>query len=1505
MPESPLVSCVMPTHGRRRFVRQAIRYFLRQTYTNRELVILDDGPDPVADVVPDDPRIRYEGLVGRRRSLGTKRNLACEAARGDLILHWDDDDWMADDRVALQVEALLRDGADASGLDRLLFLQPEGPTAWEYRYIGLRRPWLAGGTLCYTREAWRRHPFPDVKAGEDTRFVWSRAVRRAVALPDPSFYVALIHAGNTSPKRTRGRQWRRCPVSRVRSLLRDDWRFYARDTGIEPAELAARTRGPRGRSHAAGRPHGAATASPTRSVRVSLVLPAHASGVPLLERTLLALDGQTRGPSDFEVVVAADGGDADGVIADAVREVSRPYDCRLVEVPRPTGDLPHRNHARNAGCSAARGELLWVLDADFILPAHAIEHLLTEYDRARERGAVPVFSPCLAAIAESPERWIETTRVVTKRLDVRGLLDRAGSGRIRRDQYSGFPERHRPGGASSERWRGLLEGFPALPKTLWEALGGFDERFVGWGGNKEEFVRRLVALDAEGVVEVRLLRSVLALHQPHAADPGKTAFHQGLRRNRRRFRAVLDDLRRDAPWWRDQRDRARAAVRVVGTRARATVPAAPTAASDSRSRRPPQRLSVGILAVADPRKGLWRDAETLVWALEHAPVRRASTTRMDVSVFPVPRLQTAVEPDPRRAVAGTVKRDGSAPEAEGAVVAPGTSFARWLSGLDVLVACEVWLPRAFRLVRECRTRLVFIPNLDWAYLDGDTGKWIEAVRESGAEVWAKTEEARRILQEQGIACHAVPWSIPDPVRRDRPPPRRERLRLLLLAGMGGWGGRRGVDIALRSFALARAEDPRLELVLHSIRPVRDYAPDAPLDTPGIQRTEGLVGRAEVDRLYDEADAVLYPTRFDGFGISLLESLHAGLPVLSTDGDPMRELVEHEHNGLLVAAEPARPVRLASRWECSDRALADAVLRLGREPDLLRRLTCPEPGALVARRHAFLMRVRELLAREAAPRVVLLHSAAEAGARPSELFWGDALRQHGYHVVAHPYSVKSAARKTALQASTDLVLVGKAPTALVRELRRETTAPVVMWHHDLSDATSKRLRWFRETAPLCDLVATPDADAAGMLPEGRRPPVVQVFPGPKVDGDRGPGRRPRFTGAAGGREDVVFLGRASPERAALLRKLGDRCVLRIYGEADGWLAHGLPCQGPRWGADADAVIAGAGVVISVSARNDRHYTSNRLFHSAAAGGCLLVRAFPGVESLYPADTIETFRDADEAVARAAALLEQPDRRREMRRRAEEHTFRWHSWGDRVGHILEHVRRLQHAPAPTPPAAPALPIASNDHPPATVPERDLWENRAVRHGPRSVGHLKWSDEEFCRQTDRCWRIVAPLLRRHRADRDRRLLDFGCGAGRFSVRLEREGFHVTGADITAAFLEIARRGADQDGIGLVHVPRGARLPFTDGGFDALWTAFTLQHVPDAEFGPLIRELNRVIRTGGLVALVENTLPHSTRTSRSGHVVFRRPAEYMAAFPGIRLAARLDIEGEEHSVLIGRVGT
>ena len=221
----PLVSCLLPTADRREFVAQAVAYYLRQDYANRELVVLDDGGDRVEDLIPPDPSIRYVGL-DRRLVLGAKRNLACELARGDLLAHWDDDDWSAPHRLRYQVEELERAAADACGISRQLCLDPVARRAWLYRYPPSARPWLAGNALLYRRGLWQRRRFPEVGVGEDTRFIFGARRARLLDLDDHRFHVAIVHARNTSPKRTDGTLWHPVEAEEVEALLGDDLPFY-------------------------------------------------------------------------------------------------------------------------------------------------------------------------------------------------------------------------------------------------------------------------------------------------------------------------------------------------------------------------------------------------------------------------------------------------------------------------------------------------------------------------------------------------------------------------------------------------------------------------------------------------------------------------------------------------------------------------------------------------------------------------------------------------------------------------------------------------------------------------------------------------------------------------------------------------------------------------------------------------------------------------------------------------------------------------------------------------------------------------------------------------------------------------------------------------------------------------------------------------------------------------------------------------------------------------------
>lgn len=221
----PLVTCIMPTHNRRSFIPQAIRCFLRQDYSNLELLVVDDGTEPVGDLAPANDRIRYLRF-DQKLTIGAKRNLACEKARGEFIVHWDDDDWYPPSRVRAQMRAMLDRGADLCGSSRVAYFDPARDQAWEYRYPSAKGPWVAGNTLAYRKSFWSGHKFPDIQVGEDSRFVWSSKGRAVADLADPGLCVATVHSNNTSRKNVNAVYWHAQPRDYIDSLIGDDIYFY-------------------------------------------------------------------------------------------------------------------------------------------------------------------------------------------------------------------------------------------------------------------------------------------------------------------------------------------------------------------------------------------------------------------------------------------------------------------------------------------------------------------------------------------------------------------------------------------------------------------------------------------------------------------------------------------------------------------------------------------------------------------------------------------------------------------------------------------------------------------------------------------------------------------------------------------------------------------------------------------------------------------------------------------------------------------------------------------------------------------------------------------------------------------------------------------------------------------------------------------------------------------------------------------------------------------------------
>jgi len=99
----------------------------------------------------------------------------------------------------------------------------------------------------------------------------------------------------------------------------------------------------------------------------------------------------------------------------------------------------------------------------------------------------------------------------------------------------------------------------------------------------------------------------------------------------------------------------------------------------------------------------------------------------------------------------------------------------------------------------------------------------------------------------------------------------------------------------------------------------------------------------------------------------------------------------------------------------------------------------------------------------------------------------------------------------------------------------------------------------------------------------------------------------------------------------------------------------------------------------------------------------------------------------------------------------------------------------------------------------------------------------------------------------DKKGRILDAGCGEGRFSKYFIENRANITSMDFSEEYIRIAKKNINK---GKFVIGSVTKLPFKDNSFDYIFSVDVLQHVPDLE--KAIKEFFRVLRKGGTLIIV-----------------------------------------------------
>ena len=147
--------------------------------------------------------------------------------------------------------------------------------------------------------------------------------------------------------------------------------------------------------------------------------------------------------------------------------------------------------------------------------------------------------------------------------------------------------------------------------------------------------------------------------------------------------------------------------------------------------------------------------------------------------------------------------------------------------------------------------------------------------------------------------------------------------------VGAYHVRKAHDVLIDAFGRVAAAHPHLDLlIVGSSGPTHE-------DIAALVRARGLDGRVrlesdialdEMGTIYEDALMFVSASRFEPFGIAILEAGSAGVPVIATDTDGAREILEPDVDGLVVPTEDAEALGRAIARLAADGALRERLAR---------------------------------------------------------------------------------------------------------------------------------------------------------------------------------------------------------------------------------------------------------------------------------------------------------------------------------------------------------------------------------------------------------------------------------------------------------------------------------------------------------------------------------------------------------------------------------------------------
>jgi glycosyltransferase involved in cell wall biosynthesis len=201
LPRHPLVTICTPTFNRRPFIPMMLRCFAHQDYPKDKIewIIIDDGTDKIEDLVSHIPQVKYLKYT-EKMTLGKKRNIGNDLAKGDVIIYMDDDDYYPPDRISHAVTMLkTNDKALCAGSSEMLIFFNDLNKMYRFGPYGPNHSTAA--TFAFRKELLQQTRFDEASSVAEERNFLKGYTIPFVQLDSKKSIIVFSHTHNSCNKK--------------------------------------------------------------------------------------------------------------------------------------------------------------------------------------------------------------------------------------------------------------------------------------------------------------------------------------------------------------------------------------------------------------------------------------------------------------------------------------------------------------------------------------------------------------------------------------------------------------------------------------------------------------------------------------------------------------------------------------------------------------------------------------------------------------------------------------------------------------------------------------------------------------------------------------------------------------------------------------------------------------------------------------------------------------------------------------------------------------------------------------------------------------------------------------------------------------------------------------------------------------------------------------------------------------------------------------------------------